>query len=102
MYSLLMKYQIYDILMLNDESLEVRQKGWRKVLQARKNRTTNSVRRFKIPELYFNCTSYLDLIDIDNAIDTNQPKFRDIDVNGVNIDELASQKMLDQEFGEFR
>lgn len=57
--------------MLNDENYSIRLDGWRKVLEGRESATSNQIRNFRVPQMNFNCSKYLDLIDLENVVHTD-------------------------------
>ena len=56
---------------VNDEREKVRLKGWRSILNARAI-TDNSIRKFKLPQINFECDDYLNLI-VQKPIVANPP-----------------------------
>lgn len=87
--------------MLNDENRSIRLDGWWKVLKARESANSDQIRKFRVPKIDFNCSSYLDLIDLENAVYTDPPILRKIFVSGDEIMFLASKKLLEHDFGTF-
>lgn len=85
--------------MLNDEDEHIRRKGWNRILSARENAPkTKSIRVFRVPDINFSCTNYLDLIDYDKAEHTNPPILIDFPFTRADIDELSSKRILEHEF----
>lgn len=85
--------------LLNDEDENIRLKGWNSILTARENiPEEESIRHFRIPEINFSCTSYLNLIDYEKAVHTNPPILIDFPFTRADIDELASKQILEHEF----
>lgn len=85
--------------MLNDENETIRLKGWRKVLSGRQLKLPGEIRKFTVPKLNFDCTNYLDLIEIDSFIDTDPPVLRKLPVSEDDLEYYASKQILDHDFG---
>lgn len=88
--------------MLNDDNESIRQDGWERVLLARyRPKPSNQIRKFRVPPINIKCSSYLDLIDLEKAVDTDPPVVRKVIVSSENIKFLASKKILQHDFGVF-
>lgn len=86
---------------VNDDREDVRLEGWKSILNARSKVDDNvSIRKFKVPEVNFNCDDYLELT-ADDTIEADPPILKDIAINEENIEFLASKKILEHEFGVF-
>lgn len=84
--------------MVNDEKVEVRRQGWLNILNARNANNNDQIRKFRVPEVNFQCSSYLNVINFDYA---DPPLLRDVVVTLERIDFLSSKKVLDHDFGAF-
>lgn len=88
--------------MTNDESEQIRQNAWQKIMEAREREVPGMVRKFQTPKkLNHSCLNYCDLIDYESAEHTNPPVLRDIPVDESNIEFLASKPILMHNFGAF-
>lgn len=87
---------------LNDDNQEVRLEGWKKILHARESRlSSDPIRVFKKPTINYACSSYMDIVDLNNATDDDPPILCDVKVYQENIDFLSCAKKTEQEFGRF-
>lgn len=83
--------------LLNDNDRETRQNGWLNILSRRNmNLIAPTLRKFKIPQLNFDCENYTNLITMESA---DPPLLQNIEVSTENIEFLASKPLLDHDFG---
>lgn len=86
--------------MANDPDENIRKMAWGKILAARRSTESseNTLRQFKVPELNFDCTDYITLIDVPMVVDP--PILKDIEVTESRIDFLVSKPILEHDFGQ--
>lgn len=84
--------------MANDNDENIRRMAWIKVIAARSEENRNKpLRKFQVPEINFECENYTSMTDVPAAVDP--PILRDVEVNQLNLDFLASKPILKHEIG---
>lgn len=85
--------------MLNDESQDVRLRGWQKILEIRDVAQASADRVFKIPRINFDARSYIEMIDWESVTVSEPPVLRGFPVYEENIVELSEKKISEHELG---
>lgn len=86
--------------MTNDDRQPIRALAYRRILQARIQTSSNSLRKYKVPLLKFHAKDYVDLIDWQRVQPEDQmpPLLRDLLITEENIEELAMFKISNEDF----
>lgn len=85
--------------MISDKRRDTRELGLRRIIEARKN-TTRSIRVFKLPQLNFSATDYVDMIIWAESQVTSPPLFSHITDEDL-IDMMEKLKPIDITFSSF-
>lgn len=86
---------------LNDESEQVRYRGWRKILEIRNINNNNNqnlgIREFKIPQINFDAENYTEIMDWENLANTLPPILRPFQFFSDDPKILAERKISEYE-----